>query len=137
MQAGAMGSIASSTKLMLVGLAATAMWLGGKHVASSSAAEQEGLGRVVWAGDASYDTGTPGVGMRAKTTRRVPQAGVHVLLDGRSEPLEFSERSGSRLQRLAAGDRVRISYREGGFLFWHELRLLRIEKLAGTEARTQ
>jgi hypothetical protein len=114
---------------MLFAVLACALWLAGKSLAKRGAESHEALGRVVWLGDASYDASVPGVGMRAGTKRHIAQAGVRVLLDGTPEPLEFISRGGSSLRQLTSGDRVRVAYREGGWLMWHEVSLTRIEKL--------
>jgi hypothetical protein len=119
-----------STKLSLLAVLACVLGPGCTRLVLSGSEPQQALGHVVWVGDASYDASTPAVGMRAGTKRRIVQIGVRVLFDGRSEPLEFVER-GSRLQKLTAGDRVRVTYREGAWLFWHEASLVKIEKLAG------
>lgn len=124
----AMASMELSTKLMLLAGLAFVLWFAGKELARSTAVTREAIGQVVWLGDASYDASTPGVGMRAGTNRHVAQDGVRVLVEGSSEPLEFTDR-GSSLRQLAQGDRVRVAYREGGFMFWHQVSLLRIEKV--------
>lgn len=81
---------------------------------------------MLWVGDASYVVGKPAVGMRASSTRKVPMVGVRVQLDGISEPLSYSSRTGSSLRQLAPGQRVRVTYREQAGLFGREMAVVRI-----------
>ena len=95
----------------------------------SSGAPKESLGTVLWVGDASYVVGTPAVGMRASSTRRVSMVGIRVQLDAMSEPVSHSSRTGSLLRRLVAGQRVRVTYREKSSLFGHETTVIKATPL--------
>jgi hypothetical protein len=101
------------------------LWpLGG--CAAQASGPKQSLGTVLWVGDASYVVGTPGIGMRASSTRRVPMVGVRIQLDGMREPLSHSSRTGSALRQLVAGQRVRVTYREESSLFGRDVAVIRI-----------
>ena len=113
--------------------AAYAVWAFGGFLAKRAAQPREGLGQVVWVGDDSYSSGSPGSGMHASASHRVERDGARVLLDGSSEPVEYTTGPNSALRRLAVGERVRVNYRQGTWLFWEALSVTAISKLTDVD----
>lgn len=105
------------------------IWFLGDVVVRRTATAHQAAGEVVWIGDASYENHRSGVGMQASSSQRVMQDGMRMQIDGRPKLLEHTGARGS-FGRFSKGDRVRVDFREGGFLFWSHVHVSRIEKLA-------
>ena len=117
-------------KVALIVCAPFAVWGLGEFVAKQTARHEEASASVLWAGDDSYDSGSPGVGMHASSSHRVERDGVRLLIDGVPEPVQYSTGPGSGLRKLSAGERVRVQYRRGTFLFWDSVAVTKVSELA-------
>jgi hypothetical protein len=92
-------------------------------VAASRAAQKfEGLATIVWVGDGST-TRSVGNGHRGGATSeiRIWQDGALVRVDGFSEPIMYRANPNTLTSWLHAGDRVRVKYTRGTFLFWESM----------------
>ena len=107
------------------------VWELGRFAARHTAQRFEALASVVWLGDASYEQGAPGYNGHASASHRVWQDGVHLLLDGIPEPGVSTTGPNGGLRDLSVGDRVRVRYRRGTWLFWEELSVMQVSKLDG------
>jgi len=101
----------------------------GRYGARRAAQRYESLATVLWLGDASYDHGAPAYNGHASATHHVWQDGVHLQIDGLAEPATYEAGATGGLRNLSVGERVRVRYRRGAFLFWQEMRVLGVSKL--------
>lgn len=99
----------------------------GEQAARSAAASFEGLATIVWVGDASSirDLGTAYKG-GAHARVRTWQDGAQVLIDGLSEPVMHRGNPNTLTTWLHAGDRVRVKYKRGTFLFWENVDIIKL-----------
>jgi hypothetical protein len=108
----------------------------GDYVAERAAQPFEGLATIVWVGDGSTSRSS-GTGHRggANGEIRIWQDGARVLVDGFSEPLMYRANPNSLTSWLHAGDRVRVKYNRGTFLFWESMYIANISMLSDPTPR--
>lgn len=115
-------------------VAGVAIWIAliaANRLAKASARDYEAVGRVVWAHEVEGE-------WRGKRkphlsgTRGLSRDGVGIVLDGSDETIEYARPRPSKLSELAPGDRVRVSYTEGGLSVWRHFRVRDVNKLAGS-----
>ena len=109
---------------------AWAVYTYGFFAAQDAAQPFETLGTVTWVGDASSDRGASSYNGHASASHHVWEDGVHLQLDGITEPVVYTAGPTRGLRRLMVGERVRVKYRHGTWLFWEEMSVSDVAKLA-------
>jgi hypothetical protein len=115
-----------------VAIAACAVWLlliAAHSCAKATARDYEAEGRVVWAHEVEGEWRAPAK-PRQSGTRGWSRDGVGIQLEGRAEPIEYTRPRPSKLSDFAPGDRVRVSYSEGGFSVWRHFQVRNVVKLS-------
>ena len=101
---------------------AWALYALGDYAAARAAQPFEGSATIVWVGDGSTARNVGARRIGGATARvNVLQDGALVLIDGVSEPLMYRANLGTLRSWLHAGDRVRVKYTHGTFLFWQSI----------------
>ena len=113
------------TKLKVALLAIAGAWLLhflGDQAARRAAQPFEGFATIVWVGDGST-TRSVNTGRKGSATGEIRtwQDGALVQVDGVSEPIMYRANPNTLTSWLHAGDRVRVKYRRGSFLFWQSM----------------
>jgi hypothetical protein len=115
--------------LFSVGGAGLLYYLG--HQAAWRASQPfEGLATIVWVGDGSTSRSV-GTGHKggANGEIRVWLDGARVLVDGFSDPLTYQANPNTLTSWLHAGDRVRVTFKRGTFLFWESMYITNVMQL--------
>jgi hypothetical protein len=119
---------------------ATLVHIGGCIWAAVDAKYHESLATVVWKGEVAGGTTViqgshPMSASRRSTTMTAD--GLKLLIDGRSEPDLLATSLGNNFGEFALGERVHVTYVDGGALLWHVFGIKSVRKLTPEEQQHQ
>jgi hypothetical protein len=109
----------------------------GNHAAWRAAQPFEALATITWVGDGSTIRRV-GTAYKGGATGRIRdwEDGALVLVDGFSDPIMYRAKPSSLTSWLHAGDRVRVKYKRGDFLFWESMHVSNVTTLTALETAT-